>query len=262
MPHCSVTIGGGSDRELQSLEYAWVGDPESATTFVLLHEGLGSLSAWGGFPELLCRALHVRGLVYSRSGYGLSVTDRSDMAKAVDYHSREALHSLPALLDALDIESCYLFGHSDGATIALLAASNAGSGRYWGLILLAPHIFVEAVTLAGIREAKQAYESGGLKNKISRHHLDVDSVFYGWNDLWLSPEFSDWNIEAQLPSIQCPVLVIQGANDEYATYAQLSGIQRWICHARLLEIPDCGHFPQRDAESIVTEATQAFMNED
>ena len=182
------------------------------------------------------------------------------MAKDIDYHDREALHSLPALLDALGIQSCYLFGHSDGATIALLAASNPGGGRYLGLILLAPHIFVEAVTLAGIREAKLAYESGGLKDKISRHHLHVDSVFYGWNDLWLSPEFRSWNIETKLPSIRCPVLVIQGVNDEYATHSQLIGIQRQISHAQVLEIPDCGHFPQRDAESTVIEATRTLIN--
>lgn len=260
MPHCSVAIGGESDRECQSLEYAWVGDPESATILVFLHEGLGSLSAWGGFPERLCQSLSVRGLVYSRSGYGLSVTDRQCAGRGIDYHDREALYSLPALLDALGIQSCYLFGHSDGATIALLAAANAGSSRYRGIILLAPHVFVESVTLAGIREAKQAYETGELKNKISRHHLDVDSVFYGWSDLWLSPEFRDWNIEAQLSSIRCPVIVMQGANDEYATYAQLHGIQGQIGHAQTLEIPDCGHFPHRDSESTVISATRALIN--
>ena len=260
MPHCSVTIGGESGTELQSLEYAWVGDQENPTTLVFLHEGLGSLSAWGRFPERLCRALNVRGLVYSRSGYGLSVTDQQDTRKAVGYHIREAEVSLPALLNAIDIRSCYLFGHSDGATIALLAASNKGICQYRGLILLAPHIFVEAVTLEGIREARRAYETGGLKYKISRHHLDVDQVFYGWNDLWLSPTFRDWNIEEQLSSVRCPVLVIQGANDEYATFAQLRGIQRQISHAQVLEIPDCGHFPHRDAESIVTTATKAFIS--
>lgn len=260
MPHCSVAIGDESDREYQSLEYAWVGNPESATTLVFLHEGLGSLSAWGGFPQRLCQSLNIRGLVYSRSGFGLSVTDRQHSAKGIDYHDREALHALPALLDALGMGFCYLFGHSDGATIALIAAANPGSSRYQGLILLAPHIFVEPVTLAGIRAAKEAYETGGLKNKISRHHLHVDPVFYGWNNLWLSPDFGDWNIEAQLPSIQCPVLLIQGANDEYATYAQLRGIQTQIVHAEVLEIPDCGHFPQRDAEALVINAAKVFIS--
>jgi pimeloyl-ACP methyl ester carboxylesterase len=259
MTHCSVVIGSEANRELQSLEYAWIGDPESTTTLVFLHEGLGSLSAWGGFPERLCQSLRVRGLLYSRSGYGLSVTDRPKTGLAVDYHDQEALQSLPGLLDALGIQSCYLFGHSDGATIALLAAASANAARYRGLILLAPHIFVEAVTVAGVREARQAYEQGSLKGRISRHHLDVDAVFYGWNDLWLSAEFQDWNIEGRLSAIRCPVMVIQGASDEYATYAQLGGIAAQIKSALIMEVPDCGHFPQRDAESLVIDATKALM---
>ena len=260
MPHISVEIGNAPEAEVQSLEYAWIGDSESSTTVVFLHEGLGSVGTWGGFPERLCQSLQARGLLYSRSGYGSSVTNQPKAGLTVGYHDQEALQSLPRLLDALGIQSCYLFGHSDGATIALLAAANAGAARYRGLILLAPHIFVETVTVAGVRDARQAYEQGGLKDKISRHHLDVDSVFYGWNDLWLSPEFRDWNIEAQLPSIQCPVIVMQGAADEYATELQLRGIADRIKGAQVMEIPGCGHFPHRDAEALVIDATKVLIS--
>ena len=260
MPHITVEIGNEPGAEVQSLEYAWIGHSESPTTIVFLHEGLGSLSAWGSFPERLCQSLQARGLLYSRSGYGLSVTSQPKEGLTVDYHDQEALQSLPGLLDALGIQSCYLFGHSDGATIALLAAASVEASRYCGLILLAPHIFVEPITVAGVRDARQAYEQGGLKGRISRHHLDVDAVFYGWNDLWLSAEFLDWNIEAQLPAIQCPVIVMQGVADEYATDAQLCGITSHIKGAQVMEIPDCGHFPHRDAELLVIDATKALIS--
>lgn len=259
MPHITIALADEPESEVQSLEYAWLGDLERSTTIVFLHEGLGSLSAWGSFPERLCRSLNLRGLVYSRAGYGVSVTNRPRSGLAVDYHDREALQVLPGLLDALGIQSCYLFGHSDGATIALLAAAMVNTRKYQGVVLLAPHIFVEAVTLRGLHDARSVYEIGDLKDKISRHHLDVDSVFYGWNDVWLSSAFRDWNIEERLSAIQCPVLAIQGIDDEYATLEQLRGIERQIKHAQILEIPDCRHFPHREAESEVTRATKNFI---
>lgn len=259
MPHITVALTRELAGEVQSIEYAWVGDQQSTETIVFLHEGLGSLSAWGGFPHRLCQTLCIRGLVYSRSGFGRSLSNRPKFGLPVDYHLNEALQTLPHLLDALNIQSCYLFGHSDGATIALLAAANTGASRYHGLVLLAPHIFVETATLSGIRGARLAYETGSLKDKISRHHLDVDAVFYNWNDVWLSAEFQDWNIEEQLSSIQVPTLVMQGANDEYATSAQLDGIARQVRNAQVVEIPDCRHYPHREAESIVVFATKALL---
>lgn len=255
MPYVTSLV----DEQRQSLEYDWVGSHDSSTTIVFLHEGLGSVSSWGRFPAQLCDTLQVRGLVYSRYGYGCSSERLSGTVLAPNYHQEEAESVLPGLLNTLGVGSCFLFGHSDGATIALLAATYQPE-RYQGLIVLAPHIFVEDVTVKGVREARQAYEIGGLRSRIERHHVNVDTVFYAWNDIWLSVAFRDWNIEEQMRQIRCPVLAIQGADDEYATMEQMRGMRRQMPELTVLEIPECGHWPHRDVASLVIEATKAFLS--
>ena len=243
------------------IEYQWIAaDRDNADLIIFLHEGLGSISMWRDWPAQVCAATGCRGLVYSRYGYGQSTPRPRDEARGMDYLHRQAGEDLPALLKALGLqdERPILFGHSDGASIALLHAALLPDNAK-AIIVAAPHIFVEEVTLAGIREARQVYAATDLPQRLARHHRDVDSVFSSWVDTWLMPEFSRWNIEDLLQRIKCPVLAMQGEGDEYGTMEQIRGIARRVPHTTLLEIPDCGHTPHRDQPELVLQAVRNFL---
>jgi pimeloyl-ACP methyl ester carboxylesterase len=163
-----------------------------------------------------------------------------------------------ALLDALGVdEPAWLFGHSDGGTLALLFAARFPR-RVAGAVVLAPHIFVEDVTLEGVRRARDAYDES-VRARLGRHHRDPDAVFRAWTDIWLDARFRDWSIEREIAAIRCPVLAIQGCRDEYATLEQVHGIARRVPAASVLELDDCGHSPQRDQPERVIDAATAFM---
>jgi pimeloyl-ACP methyl ester carboxylesterase len=243
------------------VEAAWVG-PEAPgrPTIVLLHEGLGSIAMWRDFPARLCAALGCRGLVYSRPGYGRSTPRPAGVTWRPDYLHEQALDLLPQLLDRLELrQPCVLFGHSDGGSIALIHAARLPA-RVAAAVVLAPHIFVEAKALAGIREARTAYlATDEMRRRLARYHDDVDSAFFGWNDAWLAPEFTAWNIEPLLDDIRCPLLAIQGEEDEYGTMAQIDGIAGRVRGAALLKLQDCGHVPHRDRPGEVIEAVGALV---
>jgi pimeloyl-ACP methyl ester carboxylesterase len=243
------------------LEYRWIGrERRDAPLVVFLHEGLGSIAAWRDYPLNLCKAGGFRGLVYSRPGYGRSTPSPHGIPWPNDYHLPQATEVLPALLRAAGAEGekPWLFGHSDGATIALLYAALFPEALA-GAVVVAPHYFVESKGLEGIAKAKTAYESTDFRDRLSIYHLDPDWVFYGWCDTWLSPEFRHWNIEAQLRNIRCPLLAIQGNEDEYATMQQIDGIKIQALQTELLKIPACRHSPQRDQPEILTRATIDFI---
>jgi pimeloyl-ACP methyl ester carboxylesterase len=246
-----------------TIEHAWVGVADPARPLlVFLHEGLGSLSMWRDFPQRLCEAANCRGLVYSRPGYGRSTPRAADEAWGPDFMHRQALEVLPALLAALHIDTetdpPWLFGHSDGGSIALLHAAHFPD-RVAACIVLAPHIHVEDLALASITQARQAYGGTDLRARLARHHDDPDSAFWGWNDVWLHPGFRAWSIEAEIAAIRCPLLAVQGLDDEYGTLEQIRGIARRLPQTQLLELPACGHSPHRDqAEALITAAT-AFI---
>jgi pimeloyl-ACP methyl ester carboxylesterase len=171
----------------------------------------------------------------------------------------EALETLPALREALAIADPILVGHSDGASIALIHAG-AGHWKVRGLILEAPHVFVEDVTVTSIEAAKVAYATTDLRARLARYHDDVDGAFRGWNDIWLDPAFRKWNIEDCLAGVTCPTLVIQGADDEYGTTAQLNAIAGQIGGpVETLLLPDCKHSPHRDQPDAVLAAMARFV---
>jgi len=242
------------------IETAWVGAVHSAAApLVFLHEGLGSVAMWKDFPARLCERLGRRGLVYSRFAYGRSTPRPAGERFPVGFMEREAREVLPALLDALGIERALLFGHSDGGSIALLAAA-ALPGRIDAVVAVAPHCFVEPISVESIAAARRAYLEDDLRERLAKYHDDVDSAFWGWNDVWLDPAFRDWNIEAELGAIRCPVLAVQGIDDEYGTLAQIRGIAaRAGGSCELLEIPECGHSPHRDQPDRVIVATASFI---
>jgi pimeloyl-ACP methyl ester carboxylesterase len=262
---------GWSGRTVR-IEHRWVApeaaaDPASGPRgalarplLVFLHEGLGSLSMWRDFPQRLCDAAGARGLVYSRPGYGRSTPRARDEAWGLDFMHRQAHEVLPALLDALDVtQPVWLFGHSDGGSIALLFAASFAD-RTAGAIVLAPHIVVEDLSVASIAQAKLAYETSDLKQRLGRYHDDPDSAFWGWNDIWLHPPFKDWSIEDEIAAIACPLMAVQGLDDEYGTLEQIRGIRRRVPRTELLELPACGHSPHKDQAERVIAASAAFIS--
>jgi pimeloyl-ACP methyl ester carboxylesterase len=242
------------------IEYQWVGETNlSAPVMVFLHEGLGSVALWKEFPDTLCRCLQLRGLVYSRPGYGSSTARAFDEHWGKDFMHQQAWDVLPALLSTLNIKQPWLFGHSDGGSIALLYVSKF-TAECAGAIVVAPHIMVEDISISSIAEARQAYQHAGLRDKLARYHDDVDSAFYGWNDVWLSPTFRDWSIESSLSSIRCPLLAIQGEHDEYGTLRQIRDIKVHVPHTAILALADCGHSPHRDQPEALIKAVSQFIS--
>ncbi len=244
------------DRGAIEYEYRPGGD---GPVLVFLHEGLGSIDLWRGVPAEVASAAGGLGvLVYARHGYGASAPAASPLP--VSYMHHEADVVLPALLAELDINRPVLVGHSDGASIALL---HAGAGRaVTGLVCLAPHVFVEDETIAGIEAARDAFATTNLVERIAKYHRDPVAAFRGWNDVWLSPEFRRWNIEDRLPAIDAPILLIQGSDDDYGTVAQLDAVERAVRGRVIrLEIAGAGHSPHLDARDAVVAAIGGFVGD-
>jgi pimeloyl-ACP methyl ester carboxylesterase len=237
----------------QTVEFAWVGAADSSLPpVVFLHEGLGSVAMWKDFPDRFCTEIGHPGFVFSRPGYGRSTARPRDEHWAPDFMHRQAEEVLPALLAAVGIGRPWLFGHSDGASIALL---HAAKHPVAGVIAVAPHLFVEDESIASIEKARDAYRDTDLRERLSRYHDDADSAFLGWNDAWLSPAFRSWNIERDIESIAAPVLAVQGENDEYGTLEQIRAVARRVPGTRLVSLADCGHSPHRDQpEALIREA--------
>jgi pimeloyl-ACP methyl ester carboxylesterase len=239
------------------LEFARIAGDARRPTLVFLHEGLGSLAMWRDFPAKLARATGAPAIVYSRYGYGGS--DPLTAPREVRYMHEEALVTLPSFRQQLGLDEVVLVGHSDGASIALI---HAGSGGFpvRALALEAPHVFVEDTSIAGIEAAREAYATTDLPKRLARYHDDVESAFRGWNDIWLAPAFRAWNIEDYLPGVRCPVLAIQGEDDQYGTLAQLAAVERGVAgRFEKLVLANCGHSPHRDQEQAVLEAMAEFI---
>lgn len=241
------------------LEYQHISVADSdRPTLVFLHEGLGSVSMWKDYPEKVCRETACNGLLYSRQSYGNS--DPLSEPRTPDYLQHEATVVLPAILAELELGNPVLIGHSDGASIALIYAAIANAPAVRGMVLMAPHVFVEELSIEGIRKARQAFEQGALRNGLANYHSDIDNAFWRWNDIWLAEEFRGWNIEHLLDRVTCPVLLVQGHDDEYGSESQLRSIESRCpgeIHTLLLE--NCRHSPHRDQESACLKATGNFI---
>jgi pimeloyl-ACP methyl ester carboxylesterase len=245
----------------RSLEVQRIGGlSRNVPELVFLHEGLGSISHWRNFPEQVADATGCPVTVYSR--YGSGESDLLGEERPVSYMHDEALRALPDLLQQLDIEKPILVGHSDGASIALIFAG-APAGVHdgvLGLVLLAPHVFVEDRSVASIAEAKTSFETTNLPEKLARHHRDAASTFWGWNNIWLRPDFRAWNIEEYLPRITCPILAIQGLDDQYGTITQVQAIaQQSGGPVEIVPLAECRHSPQRDQPEAVLAAIAEFV---
>jgi pimeloyl-ACP methyl ester carboxylesterase len=255
----SLPRGAGQAR----LEYRWIA-PERRHTplLVFLHEGLGSVDMWKDWPAQACAAAGCRGLLYSRPGYGRSTPRPMGEKWPVEFMHTQARDVLPALFRALELdpraERPWLYGHSDGASIALLYAAMHPDALA-GVVAAAPHVFVEDITVRNIAQARQAYLQGDLRQRLGRYHQDPDSAFWGWNEVWLDPAFRAWDIRPDLPRIACPVLAIQGEDDEYGTLSQIESIAAGVPRGRALALPDCRHSPHRDQPEAVARAVAEFI---
>ena len=233
--------------------------PDGRPTIVFLHEGLGSIALWRDFPRRLAEAADAGALVYSRYGNGHS--SALEAKRSVAYMHDEATRMLPEILRLLEIDRPVLFGHSDGASIALIYAGAVRSGAR-GLVLEAPHLFVEDLSVASIAATRERYEGGGLRAKMLRYHRDVDATFYGWNDIWLDAAFRSWNVEEPVRNVTAPVLALQGTGDEYGTLAQLAALRAQSAGSvDTVVLSNCGHAPHRDRPGFVEKAVSSWIAE-
>ncbi len=246
----------------KSLEYMCLGPPPTeAPTVVLLHEGLGCIKLWRDFPLALAAATGFGVFAYSRAGYGQS--ESAELPRPLNYMTREAEDVLPEVLDSIGVQNVVLVGHSDGATIAAIYAGQVADPRVKVVVLIAPHFFTETAGLAEIGKARDAFNNGDLRTRLSKYHRDPDNAFRGWNDSWLDPEFKTWDVSDVLDKISVPVLAIQGREDPYGTLAQIEAVASRIKHtsASTLIIDDCQHAPHLEHGPGVIKAIAEFCCE-
>ena len=257
------------DGRTVSIEYQWIhathpagASGPQAPLVVFLHEGLGSVAMWRDYPQRLCDAGGYRGLVFSRAGYGRSTPRPPGERWPVEFMHAQARDVLPRLFERLEVGADgakpWLFGHSDGASIALIHAAEFPAALA-GVIAVAPHIMVEELSIRSIANARDAYLTTDLKSRLARYHDDPDSAFWGWNDVWLAPEFRAWSIEAGLAHLRCPILALQGKDDKDGTLAQVDGIKRRAPQTEVVVLAGCGHSPYREAPVALTRAVTDFI---
>ena len=254
----SLTDTGMLDLGDQQLEYRWVGPrPNAAPTLVLLHEGLGCVGLWGDFPEQLATATGLGVFLYSRAGYGASSTIA--LPRPINYMDPEAKTVLPRVLQAIGFQRGLLIGHSDGASIATIYAGSTEDHRISGLVLIAPHFFAEEMGLVAIAQAKVAFESGDLRQRLARWHQNVDAAFRGWNGAWLDPGFRAWDITDALAYIRVPVAIVQGVDDQYGTQRQIAvAEEQCYCPVEVTLLDGVQHAPQRESPDRVAQVIAEF----
>lgn len=232
---------------------------EGSPILVFLHEGLGCIELWKDVPQRICDATSLQAVVFDRQGYGKSSPLKEQ--RPIDYLQQEALYWLPETLKQLNIKNPFLVGHSDGGTIALVYAS-----RYPTVAVIseAAHVYVEDVTLEGIRAAQQVYQTTNLEEKLARYHGNqADVLFRAWSETWTNPAFRDWNVEHYLSELTCPLLVLQGANDEYATDAHVQSILDAAAtkDKQGIILPDCAHVPHLQAKELTINTMVDFIHQ-
>jgi pimeloyl-ACP methyl ester carboxylesterase len=237
----------------------WGPTPDAAPTLVLLHEGLGSVSLWRDFPKRLADATGCGVLAFSRYGYGKS--DPEPLPWPMSYMHREAEQVLPGVLDRAGVRRHVLIGHSDGASIAAIHAGGVADSRRAGVVLLAPHFFIEESNLASIAAIRAQYEDGDLRGRLARHHAHVDVAFHGWSGAWLDPRFRDWNIMEYVPRIDVPMLLLQGTNDAYGSAEQVyAAASAATAPTETVLLDGVGHAPHLESAAATLEAVTRFVH--
>jgi pimeloyl-ACP methyl ester carboxylesterase len=254
----SLSDQGFLDLPPLRLEYRMTGPrPEDAPTLVLLHEGLGCVGMWGDFPDKLAASTGMSVFAYSRVGYGQS--SPAMLPRTLDFMHVEARQILPRLLDAIGFQQGVLVGHSDGASIAAIYAGSVQDHRVRGLVLMAPHFIVEDCTMAAIRAVRKAFDTTDLRARFARWHADADATVRGWSDVWLNNDVRQWDLREDLAYIRVPVLIVQGAHDDFGTERQIEiAREECYCPVDALLLPDARHAPHREAPDAVLAAIADF----
>ena len=235
----------------------WNADAHELTPILLLHEGLGSVGLWRDFPDRLATTTGRRVVAFSRHGHGRS--GRPPQPRTPAFFHSEALDVLVELTDRLEIEDPILVGHSDGASIALIHA--AAHPTIPAVVLMAPHVFVEPVTLDSIRGTRDRYRDGDLRSRMQRHHDDVDAAFWGWCDVWLDPEFERWDLDAEIDALRSPTLLIQGADDPYGSLEQVRRIDAGAPAETQIAVVPGGHSPHLEQPELVLARIGEFLTD-
>jgi pimeloyl-ACP methyl ester carboxylesterase len=251
---------GFLDLDPLRLEYRMIGPrPDAAPTIVMLHEGLGSVGLWGSFPDAVAAATGAGVFVYSRAGYGKSKPGA--MPRSISFMHEEACTVLPRVLAAIGFQRGLLLGHSDGASIATIYTGSVQDHRVRGLVLMAPHFFIEDMGVAEIERARDAFNAGALREKLKRRHADVDCAFRSWSEPWLHPDFRKWDITEALGYIRVPILIVQGADDQYGTLKQVEAAeQECFCPVEAAVLPNVRHAPFREAPELTLKIVADFTN--
>jgi len=254
----SYIVAAGHSLRVRRLTHRNADVEGSRPTLVFLHEGLGSIEMWHDFPAILAGTTACDCLIYDRWGHGRS--DPLDVQRTLRYVHDEALDSLPEVLNHSNVDDAILIGHSDGGSIALIFAAEYPE-ILRGIITEAAHVFVEEITLEGIREALDIYNNTDLKQRLARYHgTNTEKIFRAWHETWLQPEFKSWDIQDCLPKVKCPVLVIQGEDDQYGTAAQVEAIAHQVTGpSKVLLIPNCAHIPHRESKDRVAQEMTEFI---
>jgi pimeloyl-ACP methyl ester carboxylesterase len=240
--------------EIDGAAYEYEDVPGTGAPLLFLHEGLGSVGLWRGFHRRVAEATGRRAVAYSRLGHGFS--DLPPAGRTVRFMHEEAATVVPALVDALDLGEPVLVGHSDGGSIALLAAAALPVS---GLVVLAPHVIVEEIGLRAIEEARHVFQCGDLARRMARHHRDAEVCFRNWNDVWLDPAFRDWDLRPELAAITCPVLGIQGDADPYGTVVHVEAVRESAQGATDLLLLRGGHAPHLERPALVDGAVAGWL---
>jgi pimeloyl-ACP methyl ester carboxylesterase len=260
MPVQKLHDEGFLDVEPLRLEYRMIGPrPAAAPTIVMLHEGLGSVGLWNSLPDAIAKATGAGVFVFSRAGYGKSPPGK--MPRSTSFLNEEACEVLPRVLDAIGFQRGLLIGHSDGASIAAIYAGSIQDHRVRGLVLIAPHFFTEEKGLSEIRRAGRSFATGALRERLAPWHADVDAAFRSWHEPWTHPDFETWDITEALGYIRVPILVIQGADDQYGTLRQVEIVkEECYCPVETVVFPGVRHVPYRDAPNLTLETIAGFVN--
>ncbi|MCE3554762.1 alpha/beta hydrolase [Pseudonocardia sp. RS11V-5] len=240
--------------EIDGAAYEYEDVPGTGAPLLFLHEGLGSVGLWRGFHRRIAEATGRRAVAYSRLGHGFS--DLPSAKHTIRFAHEEATTVVPALVEALDLGEPVLVGHSDGGSIALLAAAALPVS---GLVVLAPHVLVEEIGLRAIEEAKRAFDSGDLARRMARHHRDAEVCFRNWNDVWLDPAFRDWDLRPELAGITCPVLGIQGDADPYGTAVHVEAVRDAAQADIDLLLLHSGHAPHLERPGLVDATVAGWL---
>jgi pimeloyl-ACP methyl ester carboxylesterase len=256
----TLADSGFLDLPPARLEYRMVGPrPAAAPTIVMLHEGIGSVALWGSFPDQLAAATGAGVFAYSRTGHGRS--SPGPVPRTVAFMDEQACDVLPRVLAAIGFERGLLLGHSDGASIVTIYTGSIQDHRVRGLVLIAPHFFVEEIGLAEIRHAREAFLAGPLRDKLKPWHADVDCAFHSWSEPWLNPDGRAWDITEALGYIRVPILIVQGEHDQYGTLRQLEAAEReCFCPVETVVLPGIRHAPHREAPELTVATIAGFIN--